>query len=591
MSLTSSSSNPLAHEEQSQDPIESSEAHVSAHQNTHITEGKEEVPKKEGTSSREMASTSFDQRAKEVTGETRTEGSPKKAARQAALSKSNCEQCDKRHAAPSKAAEMAKPGAPSDANAVTNEIFLSELQPLPSCGGATCTTPREPGAHAIHGRAAFARNEQFGPMPQCSSCRSLMDPDVVHEAVVCEDTDTEEMIPDASATYNDVECGLMKTEEVVDGKILQEGDNDQKRKNSLLGWLALLLLLLVGLAVLLPLLLSLNGSDNPDIGPEEAMYTSSRPLYPPFQEDLPAVMISFIEDPEHPHSFANTWIWQDPHRQSYSRERQLQRFHLASFYYSTHGDDWDRNDDWLSYDVNECEWFSQHYNDTIPHYEDYPICDEDNNYLVLNLASNNLQGHFPLVRNFIKTLRTYDISNNHLSGSLPSASQPALEVFIVSNNKFEGLIVGDGSFDSWGLRVIKMDGNDLYGVHEPLFLLLKSLEVLDISGNNFGGNIPKTAALCKNLTHFAIADNEFEGTIPPELSALENLQEIDFSGNKDIVGSIPSELGLMPRLVRFDISGTAVSGEVPATLCSPVEAGALDLVADCGTSLTCCKND
>jgi hypothetical protein len=232
-----------------------------------------------------------------------------------------------------------------------------------------------------------------------------------------------------------------------------------------------------------------------------------------------------------------------------------------------------------------------------------------------------LQGRFPLVSNFIETLRTYDVSNNNISGTLPSSPTPLLEVFIVSNNNFEGPLVAGGSLEgqvpAFDLRVIKLDGNNLYGTADIFFMLLNKLEVVEIAGNHFGGTVPKSASFStvggsfrfypfllvetlsrltnrlppifvQNLIHLGIADNDFEGTIPSELSRLQHLQAIDVSGNALITGTIPSEFAIMPELGRLDVSGTSVSGTVPESLCSAVEVGAIEFFADCGASLACC---
>ena len=301
----------------------------------------------------------------------------------------------------------------SDIVSLANESFLSDLQPLPST--STSPTQRGPGAYAIQGCPQCTRHDSTYQVSPHSSLPRTGSDDIVHEAVVCEDWEgevTSTGADDSGGFNKDTENGYVMGADVVDAKIVTDEANHSE--NGLCGWMIVLFIVFVaGLVVLLPLLLKYGGSENPDTIDNMAGLPA-RLLYPPFQDDLPIAMVNSIEDPTHPHSFANTWIWQDPHKESYSRQRQIQRFHLASFYYITGGDNWFRNDDWLSYDVPECEWFSQHQNQSIPHYEDYPICDEDGNLLVLNLASNNLKGSFPMVTNFIDTLRTYDISNNSI---------------------------------------------------------------------------------------------------------------------------------------------------------------------------------
>ena len=76
-----------------------------------------------------------------------------------------------------------------------------------------------------------------------------------------------------------------------------------------------------------------------------------------------------------------------------------------------------------------------------------------------------------------------------------------MEVFIVSNNKFEGPLIGggggEGNVPAFDLRVIKLDGNNLYGNPAIFFMVLTKLEVVEIAGNHFGGNVPASASNCR----------------------------------------------------------------------------------------------
>lgn len=84
---------------------------------------------------------------------------------------------------------------------------------------------------------------------------------------------------------------------------------------------------------------------------------------PPPQEVIDLIApVSFdggeaLMDPFSPQSEAARWLADNPEFDSYSYEQKLQRYSLATFYYSTKGDDWLDRQNWLSLDLNECtDW-------------------------------------------------------------------------------------------------------------------------------------------------------------------------------------------------------------------------------------------
>lgn len=58
-----------------------------------------------------------------------------------------------------------------------------------------------------------------------------------------------------------------------------------------------------------------------------------------------------------PQRNAFTWLTGNSNLDGYSDERKIQRYALVTLYYSTNGDGWKYNTDWLS-DNNECNWFN-----------------------------------------------------------------------------------------------------------------------------------------------------------------------------------------------------------------------------------------
>ena len=189
----------------------------------------------------------------------------------------------------------------------------------------------------------------------------------------------------------------------------------------------------------------------------------------------------------------------------------------------------------------------------------------------------------------IITLRVYDIGYNQIGGSAPaSADMPDLEVFVISHNRFEGQLISGGEFNAFGLRVVKLDGNELLGVIAPMFLILQKLEVVNITGNLFSGELPDELRFCQKMTYVGLGHCQFSGVIPTQLGLMASLQEMDISGNVGVHGGIPEELSALTSLTRFDVSETGVTGAFPEPFCEQVQQENLEILANCSL-VECCS--
>ena len=330
-------------------------------------------------------------------------------------------------------------------------------------------------------------------------------------------------------------------------------------------------------------------------------------FYPPYDpENMAPQTIRAIEtqDGTSPQYLANRWMQLDPKLITYPPWRQQQRFAMAVKYYAAGGDNWYRNDHWLSYNVSECYWYSNNTavdataTTTTSSSSSSSSCDDQGRIVYCQLQSNNLVGVFPL-EHVIPSLRKGDHSNNHLTGTLPVLSHVgALEETIVSNNQLEGPLVALPDVNYSTLRVAKLDSNQLEGNIQLGLHLLHNIEVLNLTSNLFGRGktIPTQLEYTTKLTYLGLGHNEYSGSIPSQLQVLTNLQELDLSGNPGVNGSLPEFLGSSLLELRFlDISGTAISGTVPDSLCLRTRLAEdndtrLTLVADCDETglLQCC---
>lgn len=90
-----------------------------------------------------------------------------------------------------------------------------------------------------------------------------------------------------------------------------------------------------------------------------------------------------LRTPSTPQNKALIWLANDTGLDSYSNERKIQRYALATFYISTKGENWFVGEWWLSA-VNECDWY----------YEDGPLC-IDNAVVELDFWDGNIGGTLP----------------------------------------------------------------------------------------------------------------------------------------------------------------------------------------------------
>lgn len=116
-----------------------------------------------------------------------------------------------------------------------------------------------------------------------------------------------------------------------------------------------------------------------------------------------------------PQTKALRWLRNNTFLESYDLSRRMQRFALATFYFSTSGDrKWKNKKGWLS-DDDECTWFFSPGQDG----DNFDVCSE-NMIRRFSLAENSMHGTFPLEISFLGSLEELDMSSNMLSGFLPT---------------------------------------------------------------------------------------------------------------------------------------------------------------------------
>ncbi|CAB9526968.1 Leucine Rich Repeat [Seminavis robusta] len=300
-----------------------------------------------------------------------------------------------------------------------------------------------------------------------------------------------------------------------------------------------------------------------------------------------------------PQSQALRWTLQDPSLETYLQDHQrfLQRFALATFYYSTNGNvTWGNNDKWLDYNHHECHWFAKNDiafaqpDDQITYLQGYDEmvnknpCELPPNVTVPTTATlttessfkhlwmytNRLDGTFPMEISFLQSLRSISTYvNPKLRGSIPT------EIGVLTNLEFIALPFSShtGTLPTelgllTKLLFLVISNNAFTGsIPSELGLLNVSLMTLMLDQNMFTGTIPEELYNITYLRTLYISEIPLEGTLSTKIGQLTNMWDFqaDLLAN-GLSGTIPSEIGKLHMLKRFVAYNTDFTG----TICTEV---------------------
>ncbi|XP_073259767.1 receptor-like protein 9DC3 [Populus alba] len=178
---------------------------------------------------------------------------------------------------------------------------------------------------------------------------------------------------------------------------------------------------------------------------------------------------------------------------------------------------------------------------------------------VLVLKSNKLQGFVsgPMANNSFSKLRILDISNNNLSGLLPTGYFNSLEAMMVNDQNLSYMMGRINYFEYAYYIEVTWKGFDQYfrKIHS-------TLRILDLSNNSFTGEIPKEIGKLKALQQLNLSHNSLTGHIQSSLGMLTNLESLDLSSNL-LTGRIPVQLAHLTFLAVINLSHNQLEGPVP----------------------------
>eukprot|EP00258_Populus_trichocarpa_P017232 XP_006377730.2 receptor-like protein Cf-9 homolog [Populus trichocarpa] len=178
---------------------------------------------------------------------------------------------------------------------------------------------------------------------------------------------------------------------------------------------------------------------------------------------------------------------------------------------------------------------------------------------VVILRSNKLHGSLkgPTVKDSFSKLQIFDLSNNSLSGPLPT------EYF----NNFKAMMSIDQDMDY--MRTKNESTTYVFSVQlawkgsKTVFPKIQiALTTLDLSCNKFTGKIPESLGKLKSLKQLNLSHNSLIGFIQPSLGNLTNLESLDLSSNL-LAGRIPQELVDLTFLQVLNLSYNQLEGPIP----------------------------
>jgi Leucine-rich repeat (LRR) protein len=304
---------------------------------------------------------------------------------------------------------------------------------------------------------------------------------------------------------------------------------------------------------------------------------------------LPAYTLEALKNPDSPQSLALDWLFQDPYYNFYSTSKLLQRYALVTFYFALNGHMWPNNEDWLSYEVDECLWYSDikpqeavcssslsQYQALSVHSNEYALAGSLPREIflltslsALALYTHNITGALPETIGELSNMRDLALRDNALTGSLPPSLGGLRQMtsLRMERNGFRGIIPPSGLGGMTLLTQLHLNDNQLTWILPSEVGLLAELEDLSLHTNILSGSVPSQLGLLTRLQKLYLSNNRFRGSIPLDLltGASASLQILDL-GNNQMTGSLPLSLSLLTNAHTVDLYGNRFSGHLPSEL-------------------------
>nr|POF24471.1 phytosulfokine receptor 1 [Quercus suber] len=180
----------------------------------------------------------------------------------------------------------------------------------------------------------------------------------------------------------------------------------------------------------------------------------------------------------------------------------------------------------------------------------------------LVLEGNELNGSLPTQGSIpeaflnISEIVTLDISDNKLSGIIPSA------IVHVGTLTYRDESVHDSERFERQSKYIEVNFVTKYGLRSYKGSILRYMSGLDFSCNNLTGAIPLELGQLQGIHALNLSHNQFTGSIPKTFSNLTELESLDLSHHR-LSGEIPPQLIKLTFLEVFSVAYNNLSGRTP----------------------------
>lgn len=293
--------------------------------------------------------------------------------------------------------------------------------------------------------------------------------------------------------------------------------------------------------------------------------STANPTADPVRESLINVWPSLEEQFYNllsPQYLAFQWLSGNANLESYTVKKQIQRFALATFYFSTNGDKWKQNDSWLT-EEDECSWYSSN--------TFRSQCNGEGQYRNLELTFNGLSGTIPpelaLLSDSLSLIditQDKDTPNSVIAGQIPPefGALTLLESVSFGHNQLSGSLPSE--IGSWSrATLLDLKHNAFTGEMPSEIGLLVALSSLNLE-RNWLIAIPSEIGNLRLLRDLDLSRNKFQ-LVPSEIGNLLVLRTLSLANN-GIQGSIPSEIGLLADLIRLELGNNLIRGSIPTEI-------------------------
>ncbi|XP_020574152.1 LOW QUALITY PROTEIN: uncharacterized protein LOC110020406 [Phalaenopsis equestris] len=183
----------------------------------------------------------------------------------------------------------------------------------------------------------------------------------------------------------------------------------------------------------------------------------------------------------------------------------------------------------------------------------------------LDLSLNHLTGNIPSSLFLSLRLRYLHLGQNFLSGPIPKEISFSIDLEYLY--LYKNLLTGDIPPELTllpNLRYLYLNENNLTG-GLPNFPSHCSVSVLYLHWNFLSGPIPTSLFNCHDLTELVLSFNRFEGSVPDLFDEMSGL-ELLYLDDNGFVGEIPRSLGKLGNLTSAMLSKNHFIGSVPGEI-------------------------